>query len=90
MLIRLSVRTALEVYIWSNFNISTVSSGTKHETLFGIITFLLPLFWNLRKFDEKNKDSKVYWLVFLTPIYKLHEDSKNSYLAPYCDGKYFN
>lgn len=90
MLIRLSVKTALEVYIWSNFNISTVSAGTKHETLLGIITFLLPLFWNLRKLDERNKDSKVYWFLFLTPIYKLHEDSKKSYLAPYCDGKYFN
>lgn len=71
MLIRLSVRTALEVYLWSNFNTSTDSSRTKHETLLGIITFLIPLFWNLGKFDDKNKDSKVYSFVFLTPFYKL-------------------
>lgn len=75
MQIRLSVRTALKVHIWSNFNISTDSSRTKHKALLGIVMFFLPLFWNLGKFDEKNKDSKVYSFVFLTPIYKYHEDS---------------
>lgn len=83
MLIGLSVWTALEVHIWSNFNISTDSSKTvnsffmfQHKTLLEIITFLFSLFWNLGKFDEKNKDSKVYSFVFLLLFTNLMKTAK--------------
>lgn len=90
MLTGLSVKTTLQVYIRSKLNISTVGSKTKHETIYRIITLHVTFSVNLKKFHEKNKDSKVYHFVFLTHLYKLCENSKNSYLAPYCDGKHFN
>lgn len=90
MLIGLSLSTALEVNIWSKLNISPIGSKTKHETLQILITLFPPLSLNLRKFHEKNKDSKLYHFVFLTHLYKLYESSRNSNLALYCDGKHFN
>lgn len=59
MLIGLSLRTALEVYISSKFNISPIGSKTKHETLHILITLFPPLSLNFRKFHEKKQGLKI-------------------------------